>query len=186
MRNRNLNEIIGSDTEMFRSMGDGWKNVLRVACPGIIQSFDPETQTVTVQLALREHITKPDFTKEWVNLPLLLDVPIVIPRAGGYCLTMPIQQGDECLVIFADMCIDSWFTYGGIQNQIEKRRHDLSDGFAILGTWSQPNKIENYSTDACQLRTIDGTTSIDIKPGEINMNASKVKANGKDVLTREI
>ncbi|WP_076045599.1 Gp138 family membrane-puncturing spike protein [Clostridium botulinum] len=186
MRNRNLNEIIGSDTEMFRSMGDGWKNVLRVACPGIIQSFDSEKQTVTVQLALREHITKPDFTKEWVNLPLLLDVAIVIPRAGDYCLTMPVKQGDECLIIFADMCIDAWFTYGNVQNQIEKRRHDLSDGFAILGTWSQPNRIENYSMDSCQLRTIDGTTSIDIKPGEINMNASKVKANGKDVLTREI
>ncbi len=183
MKNRNLNEIIGSDTEMFRSMGDSWQNVLRVACPGIIQSFHSETQTVTVQLALREHITKPDFTKDWVNLPLLLDVPIVIPRAGGYCLTMPIQQGDECLVIFADMCIDSWFTYGGLQNQIEKRRHDLSDGFAILGTWSQPNKIENYSTDSCQLRTIDGTSSIDVKPGEININVSKFKVNGKDVLT---
>ncbi|MBO0571850.1 hypothetical protein FDF50_08315 [Clostridium botulinum] len=180
MKNRNLNEIIGSDTEMFRSMGDGWKNVLRVACPGIIQSFDSETQTVTVQLALREHITKPDFTKEWVNLPLLLDVPIVISRAGGYCLTMPIQQGDECLVIFADMCIDSWFTYGGIQNQIEKRRHDLSDGFAILGVWSQPQKIKNYSTDSCQLRTIDGTSSIEIKGNSINL-VGDVKINGTDI-----
>ena len=47
MRNRNLNEIIASDTEMFRSMGDSWGNNLRVACPGIIQSFDSETQTVT-------------------------------------------------------------------------------------------------------------------------------------------
>jgi len=183
MRNRNLNEIISSDTEMFRSMGDSWQNVLRVACPGIIQNFNKEEQTVTVQLALRENITKPDFTKEWVNLPLLLDVPTVIPRAGGYCLTMPIQSGDECLVVFSDMCIDSWFTYGGIQNQIEKRRHDLSDGFAILGIWSQPNRIENYSTDSCQLRTMDGTSSIEIKPGEININASSVNVNGKELTT---
>lgn len=182
MKNRNLNEIIGSDTEMFRSMGDSWQNVLRVACPGIIQSFDPETQTVTVQLALREHITKPDFTKEWINLPLLLDVPIVIPRADEYCLTMPIREGDECLVIFADMCIDAWFTYGGIQNQIEKRRHDLSDGFAILGTWSQPNRIENYSIDSCELRTLDNRTNISIKPNEININAKTVKINGKEIV----
>lgn len=179
---RNINEIIGSDTEMFRSMGDSWQNVLRVACPGIIQSFDSETQTVTVQLALRENITKPDFTKEWINLPLLLDVPIVIPRAGEYCLTMPIREGDECLVIFADMCIDAWFTYGGIQNQIEKRRHDLSDGFAILGTWSQPNRIENYSIDSCELRTLDNRTNISIKPNEININAKIVKINGKEIV----
>ena len=184
MRNRNLNEIIGSDTEMYRCMGDSWKSVLRVACPGIVQDFNSETQTVTVQLALREHINKPDLTKEWVNLPLLLDVPIIIPRAGGYCMTMPIKQGDECLVIFADMCIDAWFTYGGMQNQMEKRRHDLSDGFAILGVWSQPSKIENYSIDSCQIRLLDGSSSIEIKPGEININASSVKVNGKDVLTK--
>lgn len=178
MKNRNLNEIIGSNTEMFRSMGDSWKSILRVACPGIIQSFDVETQTVTVQLALREHINKPDLTKEWVNLPLLLDVPIVIPRAGGYCMTMPIKQGDECLVIFADMCIDAWFTYGGIQNQMEKRRHDLSDGFAILGVWSQPNKIENYSADSCQLRNDKGTAYIELKENNINLVANAVNING--------
>ncbi|MBY6798099.1 hypothetical protein HYH85_17965 [Clostridium botulinum] len=185
MRNRNIDEILESDIELFKNMGDSWGNNLRVACPGIIQSFDPESQTVTVQLALREHIYN-GYDKQWIKLPLLLDVPIIIPRAGNYVLTMPIKKDDECLVIFADMCIDAWYSYGGIQNQIEKRRHDLSDGFAILGAWSQPNKIEDYSTDSCQLRTIDGTTAIDIKPGEINMNASSVRVNGKDVLTREV
>lgn len=181
---RNINEIIGSENEMFRSMGDSWRNVLRVACPGIIQSFDEKAQTVTVQLAIREHITKPDMLQEWTNIPVLLDVPIVIPRAGDYCLTMPIKQGDECLVIFADMCIDAWFSYGGIQNQMEKRRHDLSDGFAILGVWSQTNVISNYPIDSCQLRALDGSSSIELKHGEININAASVKVNGKEVLTK--
>lgn len=171
---RNLNEILGSKQEMLRSMGDGWKSVLRVACPGIIQSFNKEEQTVTVQLAMRELISKEDLTKEWVNIPMLLDVPIVIPRAGGYCLTMPIQEGDECLVVFGDMCIDAWFTYGGIQNQMEKRRHDLSDGFAILGTWSQPSRIENYSTDSCQLRNKKGNAYIELKDDDINIVGNKV------------
>ncbi|WP_243447693.1 Gp138 family membrane-puncturing spike protein [Clostridium tetani] len=171
---RNLNEILGSKEEMLRSMGDGWKSILRVACPGIIQSFNKEEQTVTVQLAIRELISKEDLTQDWVNIPILLDVPIVIPRAGGYCLTMPIQEGDECLVLFGDMCIDAWFTYGGIQNQMEKRRHDLSDGFAILGVWSQPNRIENYSTNSCQLRNKKGTAYIELKDDDINIMANKV------------
>lgn len=180
---RNINEIIGSDDGMFRAMGDSWKNVLRVACPGIILDFNKEEQTVTVQLSIKESVKKEDNSSEWLQIPPLLDVPIVIPRAGGYCLTMPINYGDECLVVFADMCIDSWFSLGGVQNQMEKRRHDLSDGFAILGVWSQPQKILNYSMNSAQLRTIDGTSCIDIKPGEININASSVKVNGKDVLT---
>lgn len=175
---RNLNEIMGSENEMYKVMGDGWKSVLRVACPGIIQSFNPDEQTVTVQLALREEIIKEDYSKEWLNIPVLLDVPIVIPHAGGYALTMPIKQGDECLVIFSDMCIDAWFSYGGIQNQMEKRRHDLSDGFAVLGVWSQPQKILNYSMNSAQLRSLDGNAYIELKGSEINLIANTVNING--------
>ena len=174
---RNLSEISNSKNEMYRNMGDGWKSTLRVACPGIIQSFDSKEQTVTVQLTLREQVSDSEYNKEWMEIPLLLDVPIVVPRAGGYTLTMPIKQGDECLVVFGDMCIDAWWELGGIQNQLEKRRHDLSDGFAILGVWSQPKVLKNYSTDSCQLRNEKGTSYIELKDNEINIVSEKVNIN---------
>lgn len=145
--------------------------------PGIIQSFDSKEQTVVVQPALREEISIEDGTKEWVQLPLLLDVPICFPRAGGYSMTMPIKQGDECLVIFLDSCIDAWWSHGGIQNQIEKRRHDLSDAVAILGIWSQPKVLPNYSTNSCQLRNDKGTSYIDLKDDEINLKSEKLVFN---------
>ena len=84
-----------------------------------------------------------------MDIPVLLDVPIVIPRAGGYCLTMPIKQGDECLVVFGDMCIDGWWHMAAYK--IKLKREDMiyqTDGFAILGTWSQPRVIKDYSTDS--------------------------------------
>lgn len=177
---RNISEMSNSKNEMLRNMGDGWKSTLRVACPGIIQNFNPTEQTVTVQLTLREEISDYDYNKQWVDIPLLLDVPIVIPRAGGYCMTMPIKQGDECLVVFGDMCIDAWWELGGIQNQLEKRRHDLSDGFAILGVWSQPRTLKNYSTDSCQIRNDNGTSYIELKDDEINLVSKSVKINGVD------
>lgn len=179
-RNRNVDEILGSKNEMLRNMGDNWQSNLRVACPGIIQSFNAIEQTVTVQVALREEVKDSSYNKSWINIPLLLDVPLVLPRAGGYCITMPVKQGDECLVIFADMCIDAWWQNGGIQNQVEKRRHDLSDGFAILGVWSQPKVLKNYSIDSCQLRNKDGSAYVELKNNEININASSVKINGVD------
>lgn len=177
---RNLSEISNSKNEMYRNMGDGWKSTLRVACPGIIQSFNQVEQTVTVQLALREQISDNEYNKEWREIPPLLDVPIVVPRAGGYALTLPIRQGDECLVIFGDMCIDSWWELGGIQNQLEKRRHDLSDGFAILGVWSQPRVLSNYAADSCQLRNESGTSYIELKETGINIVSESVKINGID------
>lgn len=178
--NRNVKEIIGSEDEMYRSMGNSWRNVLRVAIPGIIQSFDANNQTCVVQPAIREEVTNSDYSTSWRELPLLVDIPIVIPRAGNFALTLPIKKGDECLVIFSDMCIDGWFSLGKIQNQLEKRRHDLSDAFAILGIWSQPNLIPNYSTDSCQLRNNEGTAYIEIKDNNINMVANSVKINGID------
>lgn len=176
---RTINEIIDSEDEIFRCFGDSMKNMLRVACPGIIQSFNSSTQTVTVQLALREQLAS---TKEWINIPILLDVPIVLPRSGGFCITMPIAKGDECLVVFADMCIDAWFSYGGIQNQIEKRRHDLSDAFAILGTWSQPRCIENYSINSCQIRNESGSSYVELKDSNITIKADSINLNSESVV----
>lgn len=182
---RNLAELSNSQNELYRNMGDGWKSNLRCACPGIIQSFNSIEQTVSVQLALRELVSDYNYNKDWKEIPILLDVPIVIQRAGGYCVTMPIQKGDECLVVFADMCIDSWWQSGEIQNQAELRRHDLSDGFAILGTWSQPRVIKNYSTDSCQLRNEKGTSLIELKDNEINIVSDSIKINGIDITPKD-
>jgi len=179
---RSIAERSGSQDEFYRRMSENWAANLRVSIPGIVKSFDALTQTVTVQPAIRERIVKAlDGTIQHITLPELLDVPISFPRAGGFVLTMPISEGDECLVVFSDMCIDAWFSNGGIQNQIEKRRHDLSDAFAIMGCWSQPNKLTNYSTTSAQLRTEDGSTYINIKPGEINLVATTVKKNGTPI-----
>ena len=179
----NIAERIGSEDEFYRRLGDNWSNNLRVCIPGIIQSFDATTQTVTVKPAIREKILNADLTESWVDLPLLVDVPIVLPRAGNFVLTMPVTAGDECLVIFSDMCIDAWFSLGGTQNQLDKRRHDLSDGIALLGCWSQPNKITNYSTSAVQLRNEAGTSYIEVSDTGIKLVSPSVKINNKEFST---
>lgn len=179
-----INELIPSEEENSRSISTNVNNTLRVSCPGIIQSFDEDTQTVTVQLALREQIKSPDESESrWFKIPPLLDVPLVFPRSGGYLLTLPIKKGDECLVLFSDMCIDAWYSHGGIQNQIEKRRHDLSDAFAIPGIWSQPNKIKEYSTESTQLRNESGDSYIELKDNTVNIvaNTINLKANTVNV-----
>jgi len=180
---RTIAERSNSADEFFRRLGESWFNNLRVSIPGIIQSFDAVTQTATVQVAIREKIRGNDLLEQWVNIPLLLDVPIVLPRAGNFVLTMPVKKGDECLIVFSDMCIDAWFSNSGVQNQIEKRRHDLSDAFAVIGCWSQPNKISNYSTNSTQLRTKDGNSYIEVKDDQINIVANSVTINGREVGT---
>lgn len=154
---------------------------LRVAIPGIVQSFDEDAQTVTVQPAINEAMLDENNVPISETLPLLSHVPIVMPRAGGFELTLPVQAGDECLVVFSDMCIDGWWQSGGTQNQIELRRHDLSDAIAILGPWSQQRLISGYSTSAAQLRSDDGQTVIEVGSGEVKITANTVTVTGQQI-----
>ena len=145
---------------------------MRVAIPGIIQTFDAVHQTAVVQVALREKIANPyaGGTQDLAIQPLQ-DVPVVLPRGGGYALTLPLKAGDECLLVFADMCIDTWWQSGGVQNQFEKRRHDLSDAFCIPGPWNQTRNLSAYDTTAAQFRSDDGTSYVAV-------NSDGVKAQG--------
>ena len=133
--------------------------------PGIVAGVDLAAQTLSVQPSIQGSVTAPDGSVQAVNLPLLVDVPIVWPRAGGFALTFPIKAGDEVLVVFASRCIDAWWQGGGVGAQAEARMHDLSDGFAILAPTSQPKKFSGVSSSNVQLRDESGTTYVEITPG---------------------
>jgi hypothetical protein len=148
---------------------------LRVAVPGIVQSFNATAQTVTVQIAIREMINVITADGQGGAAPvptptqiqILSDVPICTYGGGGFEVTLPIAIGDECLVVFGDSCMSAWWANGGVQNPEVSRRHNLSDGFAIIGPRSQPRKLANYSTDSLQIRSDDGNTVIDVQSGQI-------------------
>ncbi|EAA8307092.1 translation initiation factor IF-2 [Salmonella enterica] len=171
----------GDLAETFKSERETTKNQIRVALPGIIQSFDPGAVTAVVQPAIRSVETDNDGNRITKNYPLLVDVPVVFPRGGGCTLTFPVKAGDECLVIFADRCIDFWWQNGGVQEPVDDRVHDLSDAFCIVGPQSQAQKISGISTSAAQLRSDDGSTFFELNPSTQKIKI--VAPGGLDVVT---
>lgn len=153
------------------------------ALPGLVVSVDLDAQTLAVQPTIQGAVTSQEGATQYVNLPMLVDVPIVWPRAGGFALTFPISAGDEVLVVFADRCIDSWWQSGGIGAPAEPRMHDLSDGFAILAPTSQPRKLSGVSATNVQLRDDAGTTYVEITPDGV---ARVVAASRVDIEAPEI
>lgn len=126
-----LSDLYGNDlTEREKLRSDVMFN-LRCCIPCIVQSYDPEKGTVECQPAVREKIINQNEENEYRNLPLLLNVPVVFPSNSEYAVTFPLEKGDECLVLFSDLSIDNFWQKGNVQNPIEDRRHDLSDGIAI-------------------------------------------------------
>ena len=150
---------------------DAVSKEIRVAIPGIVQKWNAEEQTVEVECAIKEKIYQDGSLVE-VKIPLLVDLPIVFPTAGGYSFLAVPKKGDECLVVFADMCIDGWYQSGGVQSQMDRRRHDLSDGFAIMGCWSQPNVKKKFPKEGCVLQNDNGTAGVSIKNGTLHVFGS--------------
>lgn len=97
--------------------------------------------TVNIQPVIREKLISSGNSVSYVNLPIIPNVPICWPNAGGYSITFPIDVGDECLAVISDQSFDNWWLYGGVQNPIEYRRHDLTDAIAIFGPKSIPNAL---------------------------------------------
>ena len=122
------------------------------AMPGIVESFDPETQTVTVRPAIKTRRSlssgSPAATPTVMDsLPLLRDVPVFFPGTRSSAITWMIEPGDECLVIFADSAIDRWFDTGEPSEPPSDRAHDLSDAFAFVGFRSRPNALQNFPSE---------------------------------------
>lgn len=142
---------------------DGRLKDLHTCMPGIIASFNPDTQTASVQPAIQRIFTE----KGPVNLPLCVDVPVAFPGGGDFFLTFPVKKDDECILFFSERCIDFWHEKGGVQLPAEYRLHDLSDAFAQVGVNSQPKKLTALQMDGAELRTRSRSTYIRLTEGTI-------------------
>ena len=163
-----LEERIQKLESLLNRVSSDIKSDIRVSLPARVTAFDPTRQTISCVPLIREMININGLSS-YQELPELVDVPIQMPRAGGWSITFPIKAGDECMVIFQDLCIDGWWFRGGIQNWNDLRRHDLSDAIAIFSPWSQPNTIPSYSTSNLEIRSDDGSIKISLTPNGVNM-----------------
>ena len=183
-------------SEDFGMQFDRLAAQIRCALPGVIQSFNPATQTASVQPAIKMKRNLGEGVSH-VDLPVVQNVPVVLPFAqgAGLLLTLPIQSGDECLLVFADRPIDNFTQGGGVQpcagsannDSSSPRAHSLSDAICIPGIISNPQAVPEYSNKNIELRDrerkqyislgpegiiiTDGTAKWNMKNGAVTMNA---------------
>lgn len=156
--------------ESLRALLEGHLAGVWTALPGIVQAYTPGEMTVSVQPAIQAQVRDQQGNLTYQTLPLLIHCPVFFPQGGGFTLTFPIKAGDECLIVFASRCIDTWWQSGSAQPPIDLRMHDLSDGFALVGIRSLGRVLPSLSTTAVQLRTDDGTSYVEIDASK-NINA---------------
>lgn len=161
--------------------------------PAYVESFDPAAMTITAKPAIKARIQSADDNPPlpgavldvapfwWVDMPVIVDIPVSFQGGGGFTMTMPIKKGDECILIFMSRCLDNWWYLGGgasgddAQTQGELRKHDLSDPIAIVGVRSKPRALSAVSTANAELRSDDGTVKIELTPAKVIVNAPNVE-----------
>ena len=152
-------------------------NCIRV---GIVQTFYPDDLTADILIANKKTLNlNPDGTQN------VRDYALVRAKVC-YCtpyLTYPIKQGDECIILFSDREIESWFINGDVNAEIYPRLHDMTDAIAIMGLRSLPNMIQIL---ADTLHLFYGQSDIQLQENQINVNSALVNVVGNTVQTGDI
>jgi len=145
---------------------------------GVIQSYDVGTQLASVKIAMKQ-VTNidADGTKTLQEYPVLLECPAFVLSGGNDFISMPITAGDNCLVLFNDRDIDTWLNSGDGGFPTTSRKHDLSDGFVLVGVRPLTASIASALADGIRI-SHNGDSFMDFVDGMIESTASMFKHNG--------
>lgn len=143
---------------------------------GVIQEFYPENLTAQVKL-VDKMLTglNPDGSQ------ILKEYPPIYAKVC-YCnpfCTFPLTQGMECVLLFNDRELETWFINGGSNIQAYPRMHDLTDAIAIVGIRSLPQMIQ-ILTDCLHL--FYGQSDLQLKAQQAVLNSPQIDLNGTNVL----
>lgn len=152
---------------------------IHTALPAQIVKYDYQKQKAQVQPLLSKRYTGNliDENTNIQQLPLINNVPVIFPRAGGASLNFPVDEGDTCLLVFMERSIDTWKSTGGIVAPTDPRKFDLSDAVAIMGLF--PFTEESSAENNEDLSLSFKGSKISIKPdGSIQIKTSNTVAIG--------
>lgn len=160
---------------------------------GIVQAFYPDDLTADVLISNQKteglNADGSQVTREWA--PIRAKVCYCSPYD-----TFPVNKGDECLLLFADREIESWFINGNTNPVKHSRMHDETDCLAVFGLRSLPNMIQIledarhifYGGSDIQLGTADiisNTQNFAVNASRMNITAA-VNITGNTVQTGSI
>jgi len=170
---------------VLKAVKDDVKATLNAVSIGYIQNFDSSNQTATIQLAFKRIVGEaPDGTKTYKEHPLLIQCPVMTLFGGDAFLSMPIQSGDSCIVLFSDRELDEWLYSAGVNAPQTLRMHDISDAIAIVGIRSFQNSIAAYLANGIRLSfasnskidltedAIQATCDLFTHTGDVQINGS--------------
>lgn len=140
-----LNETL----ESIDSIAKQRINEIHTAMPAVIVSFNPQTCTASVKPSLNYHVVD----GRTLEYPIIVNVPVFMPKAGNSQITYPVKSGDNCLLVFCERCTNEWIGKG----VYDERKFDLTDAFAFVGMCPSQSINPNH------VEVINGSTKLSVE-----------------------
>ena len=121
---------------------------------GKIKTFYADKQTADIQID---------------DYPLISGVPVSFICGANFSIQVPIEEGDDCIVLFCDGDLDNWVEGKGYVPAFSQDRHGLNGAVALLGIKNILTKIDNYITSGVRIQ---------YKGSEIELNDNGIVING--------
>jgi hypothetical protein len=144
---------------------------VHTACMAIVQSYDPLTNTVIVQPAVKRRYSTDDAVAH-ETLPLIQNVPVQWTGGGGFELRFPISAGDTVLLVFSMWADAVWRETGQVSEPVDATKHGLSYAKAI-----PMSRASSYATPDAQLVAPSPFTVGELENAHFVAIANAVNAN---------
>lgn len=157
--------------EVFRDMMESRVQEIATCIPGRVTSYDPSTQRANVQPAVQRPIPTDVGGMTLEPFPELLGVPVAFPRAGNFCLHLPLVPNDFVMLVFPMLSISEFLRIGNQQQQVDPgdvRYHSLGSVYAMAGVYPDNNKVTGLPANEAVLGNPSGAG--------VAVGAAKVKA----------
>lgn len=156
----------------------GMTNV-HTAFPAVVKNYDAETRRAEVQPSLKRKMSNGEF----MDLPIIVDVPVLYFGTTKAGIHIPLEEGDEVLIVCSERCLDSWKDAGGDSiEDTDTRKFSMPDAVAIPGLQAQtfPNISEKEN---CFALHHDSKIVITTEKTTITVDEDKIILdNGKNKL----
>lgn len=100
---------------------------LHTSMPGVVVKYDHTNQKADIKPTIKRKLNN----DQVLDIPIIPNVPILIPETDDFIMHYPIKAGNYVLLIFCERSIDNFITDGSETPPNDKRKHDLSDAVAI-------------------------------------------------------
>ena len=130
---------------------------IHTAMPGRIVDYDPRTKRATVQPAIDWLMTDGSTRRR----PVISNVPVMQPSAGGMTVLLPVRQGDPVMLLVSERGLTEF------KRSLQESRPDVSrffslgDSVALLGFGAR--EIGPAYTDAVCIQAEDNSSHIALR-----------------------